>query len=341
MKRALSLAARAAVALGGLALAFRLALPEGEGGGFEALLGAWKVPLPVALAWFGVAWAILGVSLVVGALRFRGLLRGAGLDIDFATLFRAYLVATFFNLVLPGAILGDVYRFFDARRDTGEGSRVLGIVALERVMSLGALGTIALAVAPVIPTLHDDRRLLVWLVAVGAGFVALSAGVLLRSVNRFLGHLAGRFSAPAERALGAVGEVASQPGVVWRAYGWSLVNQGLPVLALVVLAVPLDALVPWYWFAVIVPFVTLVSLLPISIGGTGVREVLYVSLFGAVGMPAEAALSLSLSVLAAALLWGLIGLIVFAAGRRDDPALATSSTSASPSTSTSTSAEGS
>ena len=70
------------------------------------------------------------------------------------------------------------------------------------------------------------------------------------------------------------------------------------------------------------PFVTLVSLLPISIGGTGVREVLYVSLFGAVGMSADVALALSLSVLAAALVWGGVGLAVFAAGRRDDPSLA-------------------
>ena len=94
-------------------------------------------------------------------------------------------------------------------------------------------------------------------------------------------------------------------------------------LAIGVLAIPLAAWVPWYWFAVIVPFVTLVSLLPISIGGTGVREVLYVSLFGAVGMRADVALALSLSVLAAALIWGGIGLAVFAVGRRGDSSLAT------------------
>ena len=125
------------------------------------------------------------------------------------------------------------------------------------------------------------------------------------------------------RALDAVRSLAAKPAVVARAFGWSLVNQGLPVLALVVLAIPLDAWVPWYWFLVIVPFVTLVSLLPISIGGTGVREVLYVSLFGAVGMRADAALALSLSVLAAALVWGGVGLAVFAAGRRDDGSFAT------------------
>jgi uncharacterized membrane protein YbhN (UPF0104 family) len=315
------LVARAGVAVAGLALAFRLALPED--GAIASLAGAWKVPLATGLLCFAGAFSILGASLLVGALRFRGLLRGADLEIELGTLLRAYLVAAFFNLVLPGAMLGDVYRFFDARRDTGEGSRVLAIVALERVLSLAALGSIALLVAPVIPSLHGDRRLLVWLVAAGAGFVALAVALLAPPVHRGLRRLAARFSARADHALGALGRVASRRGVVARAYAWSLLNQALPVLALAVLAVPLDALVPWYWFAVIVPFVTLVSLLPISIGGTGVRELLYVSLFGAVGMPAEAALLLSLSVLAAALLWGLVGLAIFTLGRRDAAVRAT------------------
>ena len=321
--RALGLALRAAVAVGALVLAFRLALPEGEESIVATLLAAWKVPFAEALAWFVLAWAILGVSLFVGAVRFRGLLRGAGLDMDLGTLFRAYLVASFFNLVLPGAMLGDVYRFFDARRDTGEGSRVLGLVVLERVLGLAALGAIALAVAPFVPSVQADLEVIVLLVVAGTGFVGVAVAVLLPSVNRILRGLASRVSRRADRALAAVGDVASKPAVVARAFGWSLVNQGLPVLALAVLAVPLDAMVGWQWFAVIVPFVTLVSLLPISIGGTGVREVLYVSLFGAVGMPAEAALTLSLSVLAAALVWGLVGLGLFAAGRRDEPGIAT------------------
>ena len=288
------------------------------------------MPLGAALLWFGLAVGLLGLNLVVGAVRFQGLLDGAGLQIGLATLLRAYLVASFFNLALPGAMLGDVYRFWDARRDTGEGSRVLAVVVLERILSLAALGAIALVVAPVIPSLDADRKLLLALVAAGGSFVAIAIAVLLPAVNRALqrfaralDHWSASLSAAALRALEAASGLAAKPAVVARAFGWSLLNQGLPVLALVVLAIPLDAWVPWYWFAVIVPFVTLVSLLPISIGGAGIREILYVSLFGAVGMPAETALALSLSVLAAALVWAGVGLAVFATGRRHDSSFAT------------------
>ena len=104
--------------------------------------------------------------------------------------------------------------------------------------------------------------------------------------------------------------------VIARTFGLSLANQWLPVLAVIALAAPLDTDVPLHWYAVIIPFVTLASLLPISIGGTGVREALFVVLFGAVGMRPEVALVLSLSTLAVALTWGLLGLLFFLVGRR-------------------------
>ena len=113
----------------------------------------------------------------------------------------------------------------------------------------------------------------------------------------------------------AAAVAARKPGLLVRTFGLSLANQWLPVGAVIALAVPLDQSVAWYWFAAIVPFVTLASLLPISIGGTGVREALFVALFGAVGMRAEVALALSLATLGVAVAWGLLGLALFAIGR--------------------------
>ena len=318
--------ASAAVAALGLVLAFRLAVPEGEASIADALIDAWRVPFALGALWFGLAWGILGGGLLVGATRFHVLLHAVDLKVPIRRLFRGYLVASFFNFILPGVILGDVYRFWDTRLDTGEGSQVLGIVALERLLGLAALGTIALAVAPAIPLRGDDGRLLWLLVAAGASFVLLSAGMLLPWTNRMLRSWVGRverlspgLATSSERALSAVARVAARPAVLARAFGLSLISHGVLVAAVAVLAVPLDASVPWYWFAVIVPFITLITLVPVSLGGAGVRELLYVTLFGAVGMRAEAALALSLSVSAAALTWALMGLALFARGRRRQP----------------------
>ncbi len=312
---------RVAIAGALLFVVFRVALPP-EGRTLDALGDAWTTGVAEALGWLGVAWALLGASFAIGALRFRTLLRGAGLDAGFGTLLRAYVVASFFNIVLPGAILGDAYRVWDARRDTGRGSEVLGLVVLERLLSLAALGGIALVALPALP-LDEDAELGGLLAAICLGLVAVTGAALhprandgLRRLASPLTKLSRRLGDAVDGALSAVASLREAPRALFVALALSLAMQALPVAAALALAVPLDAAVAWYWYVLIVPFVTLVASIPISIGGAGVRESLYVALFGAVGMRPEVALALSLSALAASLVWGGVGLLVFSLGRR-------------------------
>ncbi len=317
---------RIGVAAALLVLAFRLALPSDTFGRAGALAAAWTAGIATALVWFGLACAILGLSFAVGTWRFHLLLRGGGFVSDWPPLLRAYVVAGFFNIVLPGAILGDVYRVWDARRDLGRGSELLGLVALERLLSLAALGSIAILAAPALPLADGDEHLAWLLVGLGGIFVLATLGALHPVPNRWLRRalsplrrLSDRTADHLDRldrALKAVLVVAGRPTVVLHAYLLSLLAQGLPVAAVFALSMPLDASVSWLWYPVIVPFVTLISLVPISIGGAGVRESLYVTFFGAVGMRAPVALTLSLSAFAASLVWGLIGLGLFTLGRR-------------------------
>ena len=314
---------RIGVAAALLALAFRLALPSDTFGLAGALAAAWTAGIATALVWFGLACAILGLSFVVGTWRFHLLLRGGGFVSEWPPLLRAYVVAGFFNIVLPGAILGDVYRVWDARRDFGRGSELLGLVALERLLSLAALGTIAILAAPALPLAEGDEHLAWLLVGLGGIFVLATLGALHPLPNRWLRRalsplrrLSDTTAGRLDRALEAVLVVAGRPTVVLQAYLLSLLAQGLPVAGVFALSMPLDASVSWLWYPVIVPFVTLISLVPISIGGAGVRESLYVTFFGAVGMRAPVALTLSLSAFAASLVWGLIGLGLFTLGRR-------------------------
>lgn len=317
-------ALRLAIAAALLALVFRVALPESAPGTawYTPLAEAWIAP---PAPWIMLAATFFGISYVLGALRFQWLLHAANLPARYSTLFRAYLIGNFFNLVLPGLILGDVYRLADARRDAGSGSSVLGLVVLERLLGFSALGVMALIAAPALPADTASIELRAGVAALGLAigigpFLAVTGPgrALIDSISRRVARLWPRAGEAGVSALDAAATAARQPGLLLRTFALSLANQWLPVAAVVALGVPLDHGVAWYWFAAIVPFVTLASLLPISIGGTGVREALFVALFGAVGMRAEVALSLSLATLGVALAWGLIGLALFATGRRGD-----------------------
>ena len=322
--RGLRLALRIGVGLLLLVLAFRMAIPEGDRGLVETLASAWRSDARTALLCFAISCLGFGISFAVGARRFQILLQGSQLDPGFRPLLRGYIVAAFLNLVMPSAMLGDVYRFFDVRREMGQGSAVLGIVVLERLLSLAALGSIGLVVAPFMPLDAEDAYLSWVLLGLCAVFMVATIVVLQPASNALflralspLARFSGALAEKLERSLRSVSELSERPALIARAFGLSVLAQWLPVFSIYMLSVPLDTEISWYWVAIIVPFVTFANLLPISIGGTGVREYLFVTLFGAVGMRAEVALTLSLSVLAVTIAWAIVGFAIFAIGRRE------------------------
>jgi uncharacterized protein (TIRG00374 family) len=313
---------RLGVAAALLVAAFRLAIPA-DGRSLTASLGsAWTAPLPEALAWFAGACAIFGASFAVVALRFVVLLRAVGLEASWWSTFRAYVVANFLNLILPTAFLSDVYRVADARHEAGRISEVVAMVALERVLSVAALGVVVLAATPFVP-LDEARRAVPLLVLLAAGMVGASLAVLHPAINTFLRRavaplaaVSERLASAAQRALAAIELLGGRRRAVLQAFGLSILAQALPVAAVAVLARPLDTDVAGFWYAAIVPFITLLTLIPVTIGGAGLREYLFIELFAPLGMRPEVALSLSLSVFAVTLAWGFVGVALFAWGRR-------------------------
>ncbi len=71
------------------------------------------------------------------------LLQAQGFEAPLAHLSGSYLVATFFNNFLPSNIGGDVIRVRDGSRLTGSTTTSLAIVAIDRIVGLGALYVLA------------------------------------------------------------------------------------------------------------------------------------------------------------------------------------------------------
>jgi len=321
-------AARMVPALLLLYWSFQLALPRDAAGTIDwsALLRAFELPLPATLLWVAAGFLLCGATLALAALRFHVLMRAARVPSDFRSAWHLLLVATFFNTVLPGGVLGDAWRVWQGHDRLRRGPAVLGVVALERVLGLQALGLVALCGAPWVPTDALPAGVLGALVGVSAfcafgPFVLLhpaAASLLRRGVDRLPERFARvkRVSLEAGEGLSAVREDTSRTAA---AIALSLACQAVPVVAVIALAWPLAGEVAAPWFAVVVPIVTLASMLPISVGGTGVRELLFVSLFSQVGMPAEAALALGLVTGLANLGWAGVGGLLFSLDRGRAP----------------------
>ena len=98
------------------------------------------------------------------------------------------------------------------------------------------------------------------------------------------------------------------------AVGLSLILQTLGIIIFYLISRSLNVLVPLRFFFLFVPLINMVSMLPISVSGIGVREASSIYFFAKVGLDSASAMSLSLLWFAITALSSGLGGIVFLVG---------------------------
>lgn len=258
---------------------------------------------------FLLAVAIVLLALVTGAWRWHALLRGAGVSLNLSRLARIYAVSTFSSTFLPTSAGGDVTRALLVTRRGPELRPVVVSVLVDRAGGLaGMLGIawIALAVAPSrVP--HGSQAILAWTT------LALAFGTLVGGIAAFRGGRLGRRILP-KRAVSTAREArdvllgyARRPRLLTSWLLLSLAYQALIAYQLVVLGHAIDVDLSFATAAVALTLVTLVTLIPISIGGFGIREGSYVVLLGGASIAASDATLISVLSVATLLVASLPG----------------------------------
>jgi len=276
----------------------------------------WKIGLGETLAVLGqadlcyllAAFLLFVISLVIRTCRWFVLLRGLALGIPFGRLVHLYFVGAFFNAFLPTGFGGDVVRALELSGDTNT-SAAVGTVLLDRMSGLLVLFAMGLIALP-----FTFTRLEPWLAGLLVGIAGggLLAGALVLE-GRFLRRVTGRLpSVLSLRGKGFLAQVyAAVTGcgrrAVLEALGVSLVFNVVNVLInwLCGLAVGIPQ-GPGFYF-IVTPLISVTLLVPVSISGLGVRDWVAVALFGSVGVDANTAAAMSLSIYLVSAAAGLVG----------------------------------
>jgi len=236
----------------------------------------------VADAFGGMRWsgwlAAVGVFLgsqILSALRWQWLSEPLGFRRPLRAYVADYFVGMFFNLLLPTSIGGDAVRAVSLNAGSGRKISALLSVFLDRLSGLLVLLALACCAALVCPVTLPG-----WMVAAIACAAGAAIGGLLTLpiVIRVLGGLDGqrpaiaRFRRLAESLRDALAVFRSRPRLVFAATAMSILIQlsGVVQVALIGSAVGVD--VPLAVYGVAVPMVALLTLLPVSLNGMGVRE---------------------------------------------------------------------
>jgi uncharacterized membrane protein YbhN (UPF0104 family) len=275
---------------------------------------------------FGQAWQVLARaapdllllallmqfgSTAVSAYRWQLIMRNLGFGQTFLFYWDSYFKGMFFNQGLPTSIGGDAIRVLDVARRGFRKRDVLVGVAIDRLTGLGALLLLALIAHLVNPDLLPEKvyRPILWLLAAGLlGFASLS----------FLGRLSWLSRQPQLAVLKTVSDRLLQAVSLHRVL---LLTSSLlvPLLAMLAFFAAGRALGLRYdlltYFAIVPPALVL-TVVPISIAGWGVREGVLVGLFSLIGADRTVVLMMSLVYGMLLILVSLPGLVVFLRGRR-------------------------
>ena len=261
-----------------------------------------------------IAIILVALNVVAGAARWRALLTAYG-AVTRPDLWRAtqlYFISFFYNNYLPGAVAGDVVRGVVTREVFGERGATAGlaVVLVERALGLFGVFLLLAIGLSVAGSGLDTGSLWIWSgIGIAGSFALVLALPFARRLGRFL---PGKLREIAER----VPELSSVPAFAI-AVIYSVATQVLVALAGYVLLHAIEPRVDLGGSLLIVPLAAATTFLPITVGGAGAREAVFVTLGARLfHMPESDALAASLALWLAHLIVGAIGGIVQLATRR-------------------------
>jgi glycosyltransferase 2 family protein len=264
---------------------------------------AWRLLRGADLVLVAVGLVLVQLQVVLSALRWRTTAQRLGQPLGIGRAVSEYYLASLLNLSLPGGISGDAVRAAraagTAANDVGGKPAAIRAVVLERLAGQVALMAVAL------PGLAFWPVLLSGALPVSAWWAVGALAALFASLAA-LTYLLARFG-PARIRPWFAG-LKPDMRTAWLADGaWllqgslSLVIAGLYIAAFAVSSAAIGATLPAAAWLTVIPLTLLTMLLPVSVGGFGLREGAAAALWPLVGLTAADGL-------AASILYGLISL---------------------------------
>lgn len=260
----------------------------------------------------GFALATLLVAMLVGplsAMRWMVVMHAQGAEMRFPRAFALVLVSWFFNQFIPSGLGGDAMRAWGVKADgTGWEAAIHGVfidrlLALAAMVVIVALGWPLLSPLLVMPGARAGVAMALAASVAAIALLMLADKMHLEKLLPVLSRVTG-----VARSCRAV----FLSGRAWSALALATSTHLSLGFVVWLLARSLGLELPLLAVLVLMPLVLLVTMVPVSIAGWGVREGVMIIAFGLLGVPAVRAFALSvlfgLSLLLAALPGGLLWL---------------------------------
>ncbi len=278
-------------------------------------------PVRAHPGWIAAALGLTFAALFAGVVRWHVLLRAMGLPTPFARTFRGFFIGQFFNAFLFGACGGDLARAVFAAHDHAE-KRAEAVTSVFLDRAIGLVVTLVFGCALLLARIREFARYeearpaLVLMALFLCGTLAFLVLFFFRNLFERIPALKrlehrGRAGLLLRRAYDAVFLFRRNARHLLGPAILSVANLLLLAAAALALARALDLSLAIRDLLAVFPVVTVMAAIPLTPGGFGIREGLFVQLLRPFGIPPGAALSLSLLGYLAATVWSLFGGLLF------------------------------
>lgn len=276
------------------------------------------------VATLSMAAALTFFSVAVSSLRWKVLIP----EVPFGRLLRYSFIGQFYSVVLPGQVAGEAVKAWKISRGALDPERLVASVLLDRVVGLIGLLLVATVGIAMSKDANSGRFLLpmaALAMTLVAGLFSLAVPAIYDLASRTISHVGARmprlrrFTGRSLLFLAAWRAYSRAPRQLGLSLVFGVVFQliGVGIYLLLARNVGIDiAVAPWMWIAAVT---AIAVLLPLSIGGIGLREGALVVMLAQFGVPGESALALSLGILGIMLLVAFVGWIADVTDRSPAP----------------------
>lgn len=269
------------------------------------------------LPWVLLAVMAYGGTVLVSIVRWHLLLEVAGAAVGWGRTAQLIFSGLFFNSILPGVMGGDVMRAYWAARDAPQ-ARAAAVVSilLERVLGLTA--TVMVGAVLIVPRWGELNHHPVTHAGASAFLIvaALLTVILVLLGNPASGRwLAGNHVAGWRKVAGEGAQAChiclTHPIGAGVGLGLSILSQLLLVCLFFAVSRAVNLQANFWQLASVLPMVVMVTVLPITWNGLGLREAAFATFLGVFGVATAQSVAISLGGFAVILMWNLVGGLVY------------------------------
>jgi len=248
--------------------------------------------------WLGLAVILSIFDNILLTYKWNLLLKVRGKIVSFWRLFSINMIGGFWGLFLPSSLSTDVVRGYYLIKTSSDKAISVTSIFVDRLFALlGLIVFVSIALffsGDIFKDLYLETYIIIFLILIVIGFIIFNSNYFSNVLNLLDEKLGKKklFGKVIKLRIALI-EYIKYPLTLTYSFFLSLIVQLFRVFWYIIIAWAFNVNIPLVYYFIFCPLIIVVLMIPVSIGGLGVREGTFVTFFTMAGMSLDEAVIIS------------------------------------------------